>query len=54
MRRNVPLDPTNRESAILYDPYQDQVSIFGEQALPQVPPTIYTHTERQYNVRIMN
>ena len=48
------LDGSGRESVVLYDPYTDEVFVYGAKPLASDPPTGYRHTARQYNVRLMD
>ncbi len=48
------LDGSRRESVILYDPYTDEVFVYGATPLASDPPRGYRHTARQYNVRLMD
>lgn len=48
------LDDSGRESIIVYDPFTDDIFVYGQAPLKQTPPTGYRHTARQYNPRLMD
>lgn len=48
------LDDSGRESIVLFDPYSDEVFVFGARPLAVKPPTGYRHTPKQYNTRLMD
>ena len=48
------LDGDASDEIVLFDPYTDEVFIYSAANILQDPPTGYRHTERQWNVRLMD
>jgi len=48
------LDNSGRESIIVYDPFTDELFVYGQRPLLQERPDSYRHTARQYNPRLMD
>jgi len=48
------LDGSGRESLVLFDPYGEDIYVYGRARLEGYPPTGYRHTARQWNARLMD
>lgn len=48
------LDGSGRDSMVIYDAYADEVFVYSAQPFEPMPPKGYVHTQRQWNVRLMD
>jgi hypothetical protein len=48
------VDGSKKESIVLYDPFAQEIFVYGKAPLRTGVPNGYVHTQRQYNVRLMD